>query len=463
MRRTILVTVLLAAVGMRAHAQQPAHATITPTSEPDPIADALARAHKDRNYLWVAVCGDSNAKDCRHFDEQTLSAASVKSYMEHRVTLLELDAGTPAGQRFVTQHGIDVLPTVLVLANSGQVLGKSVGDTPPNRFLRVVSAAIQSDAIRGAEGMRSWAGEDVVLKTSDHGAALVAEAKYEEADREYTWCLDHRATRSSMFPVVHLEKLVQRVVALGKVYEPTMKAFLRRLSDAEFASLEHSRPNVYALYLLKYGYLSLDREDKLITHYDRLRQRYPGGNAAPAFATLIYGPLLHARRYEALKRTVSDTEEVALYLQGTRANNVDKSETRKLLAGRYEILLGLGRMKPAKDLAQQMFTYDRSAETYLEFAEAAFRSGHSMDENIAQARSAYDLTEAKSLRAVIVYAKLLAQKTTHSPEAVQVLQQAVRTFDAMTDKNVLTQCLYDVQSGKILPRNSVTARAADTP
>ncbi len=462
-RKLSIVLVLSAWMCVPAPAQQKTEGVRTPITEADPVADALDRASKDRNYLWVVVNGDQAKDDCKHFDQHTLNAPELQAWMAHRVTLCKLDTSTPAGQQFAAKHGVEKVPTVVVMSSGGLVLGKHVGDAPPKRLLRVINATIQSDAIRGDRGMHSWAGEDVVLSISDHAQALFAQGKHEAAFQEYAWCLDHRATHGPLFPIAHLEELVGRVVALAEVYEPAMADVLLRLSSAEFDSLKNSRPNVYALYLIKYGYLALDREDKLITHYDRLKRRHPGSNAAPAFAKLIYRPLLRVRRYEELKHTVTEADEVGLYLIGARTNKVAKSETRKILAGRYEILLGIGKIKQAKDLAQQMLMYDRCAETNLELASAAYRSTRSTDENIQQVRSAYNDTGGENLQVVLVYAKLLAQRTQRDPEALQVLRYAIQRFEAGADKKTLRKCLAEIQAGKIPPRYSITGQASPEP
>ncbi|MEE9296853.1 MAG: hypothetical protein V3W34_18060 [Phycisphaerae bacterium] len=437
---------------------------ITPTSRDrkeavsPALSAALERAQKQAKYLFVAVLkkgDDDSAKLVR----TTLADGVVVQWMEHRAILLELHVDDPDVQQFVADRKIETFPTVLVLANDGRELGRQNGFTPPHGFLTRVNAAIQSDAIRPESGIRSWAGEDVIMNIAKRARAITAGGRHEEALKEFTWCLDHRAARSPLFPSTHLEELVAGVAKLAEAYQPAMKLFRLRLSQAERKSLQSARPQVYSLYLVKFGHLALGREDKVVQHYDRLLRRWPQSSHATVFARIIYGPLLNARRYKAIADTVSDAQAVDLFLEESRRKNRDVREVQSLLAGRYEILLGLGRDRDAEVLVEKVLAYDRSAGTYLALAEAALRSGRATDVNIAQARNAYTMTKKNNgdavipsrdrKGAVIVLAKLLAQRKPYDPEAIQIIKSAQDELTTEADQAALAECLREIQLNNI--------------
>ncbi len=422
----------------------------SPPQTPDPFSDALARAKAERKYLFVAVYADGNP-DCAKFDQTVLGNDRVQRWMEHRAVLLKIDLNHPSAERFAAEHRIEKTPTLLILASDGRELGRQIGLTPPGRFLIKVNGSIQSKAIHGEPGIRSWAGQDVVLNIMQRAATLTAQQQYQQALREYVWCLNRRATHSPIFPVVHLNDLVTGVVELAKVYEPAKTELDLRIGEAEVGSLRARRPDVYAFYFIKYYYLAMNDEDRLVQHYDRLRRRWPDSSNPDMFARLIYGPLLHGRRYEDLQVTVDEPADVDLFLDESASLRRDRGEVRSLLAGRYEILLGLDRTAEAKEVARKLLAFDDSAQTYLELAEAALRSGRASDEHLMQAQRAHHLTHGRNARAVMVLARILAQRTPGDSQAVALLQAAMKDLTAKPDQQALAECLREIQ-----PQNRTT-------
>ena len=418
---------------------------------PPILSDALGRAKDEARYLLVVVVNKDDATAASKVG-RILSDRNVVEWLEHRAILLELNVGDPGVKQFVDQQQIDTLPAILVLSNNGRELGRQTSPTDAARFVTRINAATQSNAIRTKAGVSSWAGEDVIMRLVHRGRALTAEGQHDEALREFTWCLNHRATHSPLFPATHLEELVEGAVELASQYDPAMKMFRLRLSQAERKSLQSARPHVYSLYLVKFGHLAMGREDKVVGHYDRLLKRWPADTHAELFARIIYGELLSARRYKAIAHTVADPAEIDQLLLESRRNHRDISEAQHVVAGHYEVLLGLGRSRDAEVLVEKMVKYDSSAGTYLALAAAALRSGRATDVNISQARKAYRLTKLKRREAVIVLASLLAQRRAYDAEAIQLLKAAQAELTAKDDQAALSECLRAIQLDEISPR-----------
>jgi len=366
--------------------------------------------------------------------------------------LLELNIDDPGVTQFVGQQQIDTLPVVLVLSNDGRELGRQAGLTDARRVVTRINAATQSDAIRTKAGVSSWAGEDVILRVANRARELTAKGRHDEALREFTWCINHRATHSPLFPVNHLEELIEGVAELANLYDPAMKMFRLWLSQAERKSLQSPRPQVYSLYLVKFGHLAMGREDRVVGHYDRLLKRWPNGTHSELFSRIIYGALLNSRRYEAISHTVADPAEVGQLLEDSRRSHRDISEVRHVVAGHYEVLLGLGRSRDAEVLVEKVLKYDGSSETYLALAAAALRSGRATDVNISQARKAYRLTKLKRREAIIVLASLLAQRRAYDAEAIQLLKAAQAELTGNDDQAALAECLRAIQLDGFSPR-----------
>lgn len=448
--RICLLPLVLSTMGLPAApaARRDAPPAAVSPSEPNAFDQALARAKQEKKYLFVIVLSRED-ETSRRFDEATLKAPEVVAWMQHKAVLLRLYDDEPIGRNFATTHGMDTLPTLVILASDGRELGRQVGFASASRFLIKVRGAIGSRSIRGKPGIHGWSGEDVVVGTMKRAAKLTAEGKYADALEEYQWCFEHRATRSPVFPVTHLPDLVDGFVALAKVYEPAGKELERKLAKAAADSLKSERPNVQAYYFLKYAYVAQGREDELVRHYDRLRKRYGNGSAPASFARLIYEPLLHARRYEALRETVADPESVDMFLDEARQSHRSSVEVRRLLANRYEILLGLGETRDAKEVERKVLAYDQSAGSYLDLASAALRSGRSTDEHILLARKAHDLFGRKNHHATVVLARLLAARRPRDAEALRMLRDALEHVDSEADRREMEQCIEDIRFNRV--------------
>ncbi len=432
---------------------------IAPKKPANPFTEALARARQERRYLLVSITKDDDEAGTA-FNSKTLGHDLIKNWTDHRATILKLSDSDPVAKKLAKQYKIDRSPALLIFASDGTQLGKQVGDSNPERLMKVIAASIRNRAIRGDAGIHSWSGEDVVLNIMDRADALTDKGEYDKALEELNWCMDHPAIHSPLFPVRHMEKLCKTFAKLSQKHPPAKKAFRLRLSRAEFLSLEKERPNVHALYLIKYGFSALDREDKILLHFDRLKGKYPGSHAVSAFADLIYEPLLNAKRYTDLKHTVEDPENVDTFLGESQRTQRSREEVRRLIAARYEILRGLGKSRQADGLAYKVIAYDDSPEAHLALAAAALRSTHSTDKDIEHARTAYLKMEGNNIEAVMTLAKLIAQKTAKDPEAEQIVRLALTRFKDESDLRTLTQCLYDIQSGKIPSRKKANARTA---
>lgn len=419
------------------------------TAPDNPFDQALSRAKTERKYLVVVVL-DKDCPDCDRLAAETLKDADVAKWLEQRAVVLQLSRAESVGENFATSHAVNDFPAVLVFAGDGLELGRQAGYFTPSRFLIKMNAVIESDAIRGEGGLRNWAGEDVVLGAIDRAASLTAEGKHEEALKEYVWCFEHRAAHSPLFVAMNLHRLVAGLADLAQKHGPAKQELLDRLAAAEQETLTKERADTFGLYLIKHGYLALGDEAKIVSHYDRMKARFPKGAGAPAFARLIFEPLLHARRYEDLRPAVDAPEHVDVYLDESRKLRRPPEEVRRLLGTRYEVLLGLGDHEEAETVASKLMGYDQnSPKSLTALAAAAMRSGRAGDPHVAMARKAYLATDGKDLLTVQTLAMLLGQRNPRDDEAQNLLVNAIKAATNEPERKVLGDCLRDIQAGRI--------------
>ena len=415
----------------------------------DPLAEGLARARQERKYLLVVVYED-DCEECTRFEETVFKAANVARWIERHAVLARLNDSQPTGRNFAVAGRIHTFPTVLFLANDGRELGRQVGYVTAPRFLIMIYAAIRSDAIRGDGLMDPWAGQDVVLGAMDKAGVLMVEGKFDEALEWYVWCFEHRAARSPIFVITHLPPLIDALARLGERHPPAKKELINRIAIAEHNIVFKRQIRAFWFYIVKHGNLTLGREDKILALYDVLKHNWPGGAAQQAFGKFIYEPLLHARRYEDLGYSVNNPEELDTYFSQLNPRQQGKTEARRLLSRRYEVLLGLGRDADAAEVANRLIGFDRSAATFLSLAQAGYRSGRATRDLLHYARNANLMTDGKDNQAVMVLARLLAMNSETKPEALQLLNRALGRVELENTRKALRECLTEVQAAEPL-------------
>lgn len=415
----------------------------------DPYDDAVARAKEEGRYL-VIVVHDDDCPDCKRLDE-TLQDAGVQQWIRRRGLLLRLSAAEPAGKKFSAAHEITTFPTVVLMTSEPRELGRQRGYTEPKGFLGALNRFAQGGQVRGTGGLKPWAGHDVVMSTIERAVALTTEGEFDKSLEELMWCFEHRASRSPVFAAQGLPKLLSALAKLGEQHPPARQALQNIMTAAKQETLRSRRPSTYALYTIKHGYLTRNDEKGLVAHYDHMKRAQPKGMGASDLARIIYGPLLNARRYEALRYSVNNPNETAMFFDQARRTGRDRNEVRFLMVSRYEVLLALGMESEATILAERLLRRNKSKKTHAALSEAALLSGHPTNADVTRARKVYMATDGGNARNAIVLAKLLAMKKPRSPEAIRIVRTGLNVAKSAEDRRALTTCLEEINSGKVEP------------
>lgn len=447
---TVLLVLQLFMLPSASVAQEspPGPSTDEQTSKPeiagqaDPFTDGLARAKRDGKYLWV-VLYNNDCPDCTRLEQTVLKAPKVAEWAERYAVVVKLNGSESTGRNFAETHRIDTFPTVLFMTGDGRELGRQIGYITQPRFRIKLDAVINDKAIRGESLMDPWAGENVVLAAMAEAEVLTAEGKFDQALARYVWCFEHRVIHSPIFTIKKLPSLIDGLAKLGEHHPPAKKELTDRVAVAEHNTLGRQQFDAFSLYMIKLGNLALQREDRIVAHYEVLKSSFPDGAVVEVFGRLIYEQLLKAGRYRDLRYSVADTEELDHFFAD---RELGKDEARQILSARYQVHLGLGEEAKASNVANRLLFFDNSAETYRQLALAGLRSGRANSEIIKYARKWHRMVGGKNVEAVTTLARLLDRNRPQDPATVQLLSKALSRAESQDDKEAIEECLREIRT-----------------
>ncbi len=412
-------------------------------SEVNEYEDAIVLATQQHKYLLVAVY-EKGCPDCLKLDTDVFKDPEFVKWAADKANILRLYREDPIGRNFSIAHAIEQIPTVLIMANDGRELGREVGFQKAHRFLRRINIAIQSRKI-ATKGDAVWAGQDVVLSIMRKAGRLASEGQHEAAFEEYLWCINHRATHAPMFSATYLQDLIDGIAALGEEYAPATEELRKRYDEARRVTLQEKYADIYALYMLRYGAEALGEPEALVPHYDRMKGYWPDSVQVSLLSRLIFEPLLKARRYAEIAYSVERPEDVDLYLEESRSMKRDLTEMCKVLGSRYEVLLGLGRDREARELAAKFSRHYNDVKVYTALATASLHSGQAIRDNVLYARKAFVLQKGRDADATILLALMLTKLDPNDEEAPRILKSAMRRSKDATEAAKLGDVLRAIE------------------
>ena len=422
---------------------QPSDAKEVKSAAPAAYTEAVGQAAKERKYLFVLFVQD-DCQECDCFQERVLDDPRYADWWQWYAVVVKLNMSDPAVGALARSMNVQTIPTMVLMTNKAKELGRAVGADGCNRFRAHLRTAVYGDHIVSGVVFGPWDGEDVVGGAMERGDRLFLSGKLEEANRVYSWCLDHRVARSASFTGQHLEELCECFVRLGKYHQPALDKLKQVIAKAERDTLTGRAMAAFELNVIKHGYGALGQEDRIIAFHDRLKEVLPGSPQSEVFAKINYESLLNARRYEDLRYSVEDPDELNQFLVQVGRGQHPKDEVRKLLSCRYEVLLGLGEDDRAAEVARELVRYDESAASYMALAEAGYRTGREHREVTSYARSANMMYRGKNPKAVMLLARVLASHSTTRDEAISLLRNTIKMTDSQRVKEELDACLGEL-------------------
>ena len=133
MKKIMLLTALLAFIGSVALAQYDQGIKF----EKGTFAEILAKAKAQKKLVFMDVyaswCGP-----CKRMAAEVFTQKKVGDYFNATFVNAKFDAEVGEGRTIAARYGVNAYPTFLLLNGDGKLVGKMVGGSPADEFIRQV-------------------------------------------------------------------------------------------------------------------------------------------------------------------------------------------------------------------------------------------------------------------------------------------------------------------------------------
>ncbi len=133
MKKIMLLTAVLAFIGSVALAQNDQGIKF----EKGTFAEILAKAKAQKKLVFMDVyaswCGP-----CKRMAAEVFTQKKVGDYFNATFVNAKFDAEVGEGRTIAARYGVNAYPTFLLLNGDGKLVGKMVGGSPTDEFIRQV-------------------------------------------------------------------------------------------------------------------------------------------------------------------------------------------------------------------------------------------------------------------------------------------------------------------------------------
>ncbi len=133
MKKIMLLTAVLAFIGNVALAQNDQGIKF----EKGTFAEILAKAKAQKKLVFMDVyaswCGP-----CKRMAAEVFTQKKVGDYFNATFVNAKFDAEVGEGRTIAARYGVNAYPTFLLLNGDGKLVGKMVGGSPADEFIRQV-------------------------------------------------------------------------------------------------------------------------------------------------------------------------------------------------------------------------------------------------------------------------------------------------------------------------------------
>ena len=133
MKKIMLLTAMLAFIGSVALAQNDQGIKF----EKGTFSEILAKAKAQKKLVFMDVyaswCGP-----CKRMAAEVFTQKKVGDYFNATFVNAKFDAEVGEGRSIAARYGVNAYPTFLLLDSNGKLVGKMVGGSPADEFIRQI-------------------------------------------------------------------------------------------------------------------------------------------------------------------------------------------------------------------------------------------------------------------------------------------------------------------------------------
>lgn len=362
--------------------------------------EALAQAKKEKKLLMVDFyatwCGP-----CKMMDRTTWKDPKVREWIRTAAVAIKVQGDRQ--REISSKHRITGFPTVVFLKPDGAEAGRVSGYRPPEEFLLFARASAEGKDILAYLKTKTLPNGKPDPEARLRAAMEMLQArKYDEALAELQWCIESGAAADPSFAAAY-PQVLSLLGRMGPI-RPAASELLRRTRDKAAGELSEGKGDTGTAEILGAANEMLGEQARTVEAYDRVKAQ---GDARRAVRETLYRygfrQLHAAKRYEDIIRDAGDPAKLGETLIGYYKAAVGPAPPqpgdpqagsatllRERVVGEaamlFEALLGVGKNRDARSLAEQILDWAPSGSHYALFFDHANRAGVEEEARFVRAR-----------------------------------------------------------------------------
>ena len=372
-------------------------------------------------------------RQCQSYRELTWSDEGVEQWLAEHVTAIEVAGSEQAPLR--KRFDVRAVPTVLVMSPDGTVWARAVGFRDPPSLLKELATVLEaSDAVALARRRLEQNADDIVALLG-YAKALEEAGRFDGALKQYLRCFDQGESPLPGFGGAQLV-VIDELGRLLAEYPPARQALLQCRDESRKRILAgHGRRTDPAV--LAAANTQIDDLDNTLAVYETVQKEQPGALTTRLLRECTVDSALRLKRYDRIAALVDVARRAdrahQRYLQDLRKPLPPGTDYEKFRgfereafiersAKFYEMLIGMGKLDDAVQVASTMIKVDSGAQCHHALARAALRTGRPTKANVEQARRAVELSDTPDAPILSTLVRILIA-VGNPEEAAQVVEQ----------------------------------------
>jgi tetratricopeptide (TPR) repeat protein len=391
---------------------------------------------------------------CGRLQRHTLNDASVREFLGRNTVPIRFDVRSEAA--LARRYEIAGVPTVLFLRADGSEIERITGLAPADAFLSLAHSFLAD------RDLVDLALENVVDAHVHLADKLVEKGRYAEALAEYEWALARCLSSPKLFDDSGrgvLQGLHDLAQSYGPAQEPVRQAYA-----AARDRMRAGTAGVSDMLLVSTLNYLRDEPQRTLALFDEARGQCSDPAVLAAWTQEVFHLLCQERRYADIAAgmdVAQAVDEILRWDERAAPARADYATDRDFAVARrahlddleqrictwYQVLIGLERLELADRLADHLLQQRRRAQTLNNLAWAGYLAGRPTEQNVAQARAAYEMSHGNNAAIIDTLARVHAARGERD-EALRVLDESIVRMNNPADRAGLEQCRADILDGR---------------